>query len=146
MPTTVYSRSSRSVPTSTRSVKFSRNASAAVPATASTHHLLDREALSRVKPGCHIVNVSRGDLVDQEALREALDDGRVGLASLDCVEPEPLPEGHWLYTHAKVRLSAHISWCAPGALDLLLEPFLDNLGRYLAGEPLRDRVDVKLGY
>ncbi len=118
----------------------------AAPATAKTSHLLDREALALVKPGVHLVNVARGELVDQEALREALDDGRVSRASLDVVTPEPLPAGHWLYRHEKVRLSPHTSWAAPGALDVLLDPFIENLRRYRAGEALLHRVDVEEGY
>jgi phosphoglycerate dehydrogenase-like enzyme len=120
----------------------------AAPATAETRHLMGREALARVKRGVHLVNISRGALVDQEALREALDDGRVACASLDVAEPEPPPAGHWLYTHPRVRLSPHISWNMPGALDLLLEPFLENLARWRDGKPLlaRDLVDATRGY
>ena len=118
----------------------------AAPATRHTRHLLDAAALARVKPGLHLVNVSRGDLVDQEALRVALADARVALASLDCVTPEPLPAGHWLYAHPRVRLSPHISWSMPGALDLLIEPFVENLRRFRAGEPLAHVVDAALGY
>jgi hypothetical protein len=66
---------------------------------------------------------TRGELVDQDALRRALDDGRVGLASLDVTDPEPLPAGHWLYSHPRVRFSPHVSWSMPGAFDLLIEPF-----------------------
>jgi len=118
----------------------------AAPATPETRHLIDEAALSRVKPGLHLVNVSRGELVDQDALRLALDDGRVGLASLDVVHPEPLPAGHWLYSHPRVRLSPHVSWSMPGSFDLLIEPFLENLRRYRAGEPLQYQVDVERGY
>ncbi len=118
----------------------------AAPATPQTRRLLDREAFARMKPGVHLVNVARGELVDQDALREALDEGRVARASLDVVEPEPLPAGHWLYTHPRVRLSPHTSWSGPGALDRLLDPFLSNLRRYLADEPLQGQVDVELGY
>lgn len=118
----------------------------AAPATSDTRHLFDREIFDKVKPGMHLVNIARGDLVDQDALREALDDGRVGLASLDCVTPEPLPEGHWLFSHPRVRLSPHCSWSGPGALDALIEPFLRNLAHWLAGEPLEYRVDVVAGY
>jgi len=120
----------------------------AAPATAETRHLIGREALAHVKRGAHLVNVSRGGLIDQEALREALDDGRVACASLDVAEPEPPPEGHWLYRHPRVRLSPHIAWNMPGALDLLLEPFLENFARWRAGKPLlaRDLVDLKRGY
>ncbi len=120
----------------------------AAPATAETRHLIGREALTRVKRGVHLVNVARGALIDQNALREALDDGRVACASLDVAEPEPPPEGHWLYTHPRVRLSPHISWSMPGALEILLEPFLENLARFRAGKPLlaRDLVDLARGY
>jgi phosphoglycerate dehydrogenase-like enzyme len=120
----------------------------AAPATPETRHLIGRDALARVKAGVHVVNIARGALIDQEALREALDDGRVACASLDVTEPEPPPADHWLYTHPRVRLSPHISWNMPGALELLLEPFLDNLARWLAGKPLleRDLVDRERGY
>jgi phosphoglycerate dehydrogenase-like enzyme len=118
----------------------------AAPATVETRRLIGREALARVKRGVHLVNVARGALVDQDALREALDDGRVSLASLDVCEPEPLPAGHWLYAHPRVRLSPHVSWSAPGALDVLVEPFVENLRRWRAGEPLEGVVDVELGY
>lgn len=118
----------------------------AAATTAATRHLIDDAALARVKPGVHLVNVARGALVDHDALRRALDDGRVALASLDCVEPEPVPAGHWLYRHPRVRLSAHVSWSMPGALDVLLDPFLENLRRDRAGEPLLHRVDRSLGY
>src|SRR5262245_55888120 len=118
----------------------------AAPATRETHHVIDRSALARVKRGVHLVNIARGGLVDQDALREALDDGRVRVASLDTVDPEPLPAGHWLYTHPRVRLSPHCSWSAPGSLDRLLDIFLENLGHWLAGEPLVQVVDVELGY
>jgi phosphoglycerate dehydrogenase-like enzyme len=118
----------------------------AAPATAATRHLVDRTIIAAVKPGAHLVNVARGTLVDQDALRAALDDGRVAMASLDAVEPEPLPAGHWLYDHPRVRLSPHVSWNAPGAADVLLDRFIDNLRRWLAGEPLTGLVDRHAGY
>jgi phosphoglycerate dehydrogenase-like enzyme len=118
----------------------------AAASTPATRRLVGRAAFAAVKPGAHLVNVARGGIVDQDALRAALDDGRVALASLDAVDPEPLPEGHWLYTHPRVRLSPHVSWSMPGAADLLLQVFLDNLRRYRAGEPLLGVVDREAGY
>jgi len=117
-----------------------------VPATDATRQLLDAAAFELVKPGIHLVNIARGSLVDQDALRVALDDGRVALASLDVADPEPLPEGHWLYTHPKVRLSPHISWSMPDASAILVAAFVDNLRRYQRGEPLDGVVDVDAGY
>ena len=118
----------------------------AAPATADTHHIVDAAVLSAMKEGVHLVNISRGSLIDQDALRAALDDGRVAMASLDTVEPEPLPEGHWMYDHPKVRLTPHISWSAPGAFEVLLDSFIDNLRRWRDGEPLAGVVDVEAGY
>jgi phosphoglycerate dehydrogenase-like enzyme len=118
----------------------------AAPATHRTRRLINTDTLKIVKPGVHLVNIARGVLVDQDALREALDDGRVAMATLDTVEPEPLPEGHWMYTHPKVRLSAHVSWASPAGLDRTLEIFLDNLRRYANREPLLHVVDVEEGY
>jgi phosphoglycerate dehydrogenase-like enzyme len=118
----------------------------AVPATARTRHLLDAEAFAAMKPGVHLVNIARGSLVDQDALREALDRGQVARASLDVVDPEPLPAGHWLYSHPGVRLSAHISWSSRRSRRGTLELFADELRRYRAGEQPRSPVDVAEGY
>ena len=116
------------------------------PLTPATHHLLGTQAFEMMKPGVHLVNISRGGLVDHDALRNALGEDGVSLASLDCVEPEPVPEGHWLYSHPRVRLSAHVSWNVPAAYDGLIDPFVENLGRYRRGEELGYRVDPKEGY
>ena len=113
----------------------------AAPETKATHHLLNDETFAMMKPGAHLVNVARGGLVDQDALRRALERGQVGLATLDCVDPEPLPAGHWLYEHPRVRLTPHISWAGPNSHLGLMERFVENLGRYSAGEPLEYQVD-----
>jgi phosphoglycerate dehydrogenase-like enzyme len=118
----------------------------AAPLTPATHHLVDQDAFSAMKPGVHLVNIARGGLVDQDALRVALDDGVVGLASLDAVDPEPLPDGHWMYTHPRVRLSAHDSWSWPGAFPAMFERFVVNLEAWLDGRALPDLVDPAQGY
>ena len=118
----------------------------AAPATAKTAHLIDADVLKQVKPGLHLVNIARGALVDQDALRVALDDDRIAMATLDTVDPEPLPAGHWLYEHPKVRLSAHISWYEPEIQQAAIAIFVDNLGRFERGEPLREVVDPEEGY
>ncbi len=113
----------------------------ATPLTPKTHHLVDASLFAQFAPGAHLVNIARGAIIDQDALRVALDDGTLACASLDTVDPEPLPDDHWLYTHARVRLSPHISWCMPSAMPLLYQMFGENLGRYLAGTPLAGIVD-----
>ena len=116
------------------------------PLTVETENMFDDDLFAAMKPGAHLVNIARGRLVDQDALRRALDGGRLAMASLDVCEPEPLPAGHWLYSHPGVRLSAHVSWSDPGALDRLHAAFADNLARWLAGETLIDIVDPVAGY
>lgn len=118
----------------------------AAPATDATAHLLDARAFGRVKPGVHLVNIARGTLVDHDALRAALDDGRVACASLDVADPEPVPAGHWLYDHPRVRLTAHVSWSMPGGFENISGYFLANLDRYLRGAPLDGVVDLTEGY
>ena len=117
-----------------------------LPATKETHHLLAKAAFADMKPGVHLVNVSRGSIIDQNALLAALDDGTVARASLDVVDPEPLPAGHPFYTHPKVRLTAHISWSSPDTMKRTIEQFAANLKRYENGEPLQDLVDIDAGY
>jgi phosphoglycerate dehydrogenase-like enzyme len=118
----------------------------AAPATGATRHLLDDAAFAAMKPGVHLVNIARGALVDQDALRRALDAERVALATLDTVTPEPLPAGHWMFAHPRVRVTAHISWSSPKAWDRIMRSFADNLARYVAGEPLVGVVDPDEGY
>jgi phosphoglycerate dehydrogenase-like enzyme len=118
----------------------------AAPLTDATRHIVNRESLRHAKPGLHIVNIARGDLIDQDALRVALDSGLVGGASLDAVTPEPPPAGHWLYTHPRVKLSPHLSWSWPGAAATLAEKFVENLRLRLSGRPLLNVIDPERGY
>lgn len=118
----------------------------AAPYTPATHQLLDARAFAAMRPSAHLVNIARGSMVDQDALLAALDAGELAFASLDVVEPEPLPAGHPLYTHPKVRVSPHISSSSPVALDRLLEFFVENVRRYRSGETLLAPVDVDAGY
>lgn len=118
----------------------------AAPGTDRTRHLLDADAFAAMRDGVHVVNIARGTLIDQEALRAALESGRVARASLDTVDPEPLPEGHWLYSHPRVFLTPHSSWASNDLLGVAIDLFLANLRRYLAGEPLEHVVDVAEGY
>lgn len=118
----------------------------AAPATASTTKLFDAAVFAAMKPGSHFVNVARGSLVDQEALLDALDRGPLALATLDVVDPEPLPAGHPLYGHPKVRLTPHVSWSSPQTITRTLDLFVDNLARYRAGEELAGTVDAQAGY
>ena len=118
----------------------------AAPATPETRHLIGAEALRLVKPGVHLVNIARGSLIDQEALRPALDDGRVARATLDVCDPEPLPPGHWMYHHPGVRLTGHLSWSSPAGVEPLTRALLENLSRFVAGSELLGVVDPATRY
>lgn len=114
--------------------------------TDSTRDFVDSKMLAACKPGLHLLNVARGEIINEDALRQALDSGIVERASLDTAKSEPLPEDHWMFSHPKVRLTPHISWSEPGALERLLEDFSHNLSRWVSGEPLEGVVDREAGY
>ncbi|MFT3967732.1 MAG: NAD(P)-dependent oxidoreductase [Sphingobium sp.] len=118
----------------------------ALPGTEATRHLVGRSVLAHARPTAHLINVGRGSVLDQEALIEALDEGRLGQATLDVTEPEPLPPGHPLWTHPRVRLTPHVSSNHQRVRDLLFERVSRNLTRFLSGEGPGDLVDPVAGY
>ncbi|HZC18094.1 MAG TPA: D-2-hydroxyacid dehydrogenase, partial [Rubrobacteraceae bacterium] len=118
-----------------------------LPGTPEAHHLLDAEAFSAMKEGAYLVNVGRGEVVDEGALVEALKSGHLSGAALDVFEEEPLPEGSPLWDLKNVIISPHSAASVPGrADDLLVDLFSNNLRRYLNGEPLVNELDKKLLY
>ncbi len=119
---------------------------AAVPETSETTGLMDADAFAAMKPGSFFCNVGRGSLVDEAALIAALQRRHLRGAALDVASVEPLPADHPLWDAPNVSLSPH-SAAAPAALFLNLhELFCDNLARFLAGQPLRNEVDLSRGY
>jgi phosphoglycerate dehydrogenase-like enzyme len=118
----------------------------AVPATPETRYLFDAALLAKVKPGAHLINVARGTVIDQPAMVDALDHGPLGFATLDVTEPEPLPEGHILYTHPQVRLTPHISSNHTLVRHRLLEKVQEDLTRFVRGDQPTDIVDRARGY
>ncbi|RMO77641.1 D-isomer specific 2-hydroxyacid dehydrogenase family protein [Pseudomonas syringae group genomosp. 3] len=118
----------------------------AAPLTAATRHIVNADVLGSAKPGLHLINIARGGLLDHEALLTALDQGSIGLASLDVTEPEPLPDGHPLYSHPRVRLSPHTSAISSNSRHEIADSFLANLERFLNGQALHNQADVQRGY
>lgn len=118
----------------------------AVPATPETRNLFDARLLASAKPGAHLINIARGSVVDQEALIAALDAGRLDFATLDVTEPEPLPEGHPIYTHPKIRLTPHVSANYLAVRDRLADKIVGDIDRFAKGEAPSDIVDPALGY
>lgn len=118
----------------------------AAPSTPDTRHAINRDSLARAKPNLHLINIARGNLVDHQALLDALDDGKLALATLDVTDPEPLPAGHAFYRHPRVRLSPHISPSTDQIVPALIDKFVLNLDRFRSGQPLADVVDTARGY
>ncbi|SEH59400.1 Phosphoglycerate dehydrogenase [Mycolicibacterium rutilum] len=118
----------------------------AAPLTSATRGLVNEVVLAAMKPDAHLVNIGRGPLVDESALLSALCDNRIGGATLDVFDTEPLPPGHPLWDAPNVTITAHMGGDVVGWRETLAEQFADNARRWLAGQPLRNVVDKKLGY
>ena len=118
----------------------------AAPATTQTESMINKSVISKSKRGLHLINISRGSLIDDCALLSALNDGQIALASLDVTNPEPLPAGHVFYEHKKVHLSPHTSVHTTTTLDNLVAHFVRNLERFDTGKELTDLVNPSRGY
>jgi phosphoglycerate dehydrogenase-like enzyme len=116
------------------------------PATAETRQLIDAAALGQMKPSAYLINIARGALVDQAALVAALRERRLAGAALDVLDPEPLPAESELWNLPNVLITPHVSSASEHFARRAADLFLDNLGRYLRGEPLRNVVSRDKGY
>lgn len=118
----------------------------AVPLTAETERLFDRAAFAAMKPKSYLVNIARGQVVDSEALVEALRSGKLAGACLDVTDPEPLPPDHALWTFPNVVITPHSASEAELTEERRWALFRENLRRFDAGEPLLNVVDPRAGY
>jgi len=109
------------------------------PLTAQTHGLIDEEFLTLMKPGALLVNGARGLVADTGALVAAAERGKVR-AFLDVTDPEPLPEGHPLWSSPGVFITPHIGSLVPENRERAFAVVRDNLVRWARGEPLRNVV------
>jgi phosphoglycerate dehydrogenase-like enzyme len=118
----------------------------AAPHTAETRHLIGARELSLMKSDALLVNVSRGNLVDETALAAALQAGRIGGAALDVFEHEPLAADSPLWALPNVLITPHTSGFRPDHWDAATGLFAENLRRFEAGRPLLNVVDKEAGY
>ena len=118
----------------------------AAPATPQTRRLIGKAEFAVMKASAVLINVGRGSSVDEPAMIDALQQGRIRGAALDVYETEPLPPGHPFYRLENVLLSPHCADHTPGFCELDMEFFIQNLQRFLKGEPLRNVVDKEAGY
>jgi phosphoglycerate dehydrogenase-like enzyme len=118
----------------------------AVPTTGETRGMIGRDEIRAMKPGAVLINVSRGMVVDEPELITALQDGSIRGAVLDVFAQEPLPQDSPLWSMSNVIITPHISGMATTNEERFIALFVDNLGRYRAGAPLRNSIDIKRGY
>lgn len=118
----------------------------AAPATADTAQLVDAAVLAMLKPTSWIVNIARGSLIDTDALVHALSEAAIGGAALDVTDPEPLPEGHPLWTLPNAIVTPHLANPVNGLPDLLAEHVGANVERFAAGQPLLAVIELERGY
>ncbi len=118
----------------------------ALPLTEETVGVIGDEELHQMRSDAWLINIARGRLVDEAALRSALHTGVIGGAVLDVFEQEPLPEDSPLYSTPNLILTPHTSWASDRVAERSIELFADNLRRYLAAEPMLNAVDLAAGY
>jgi len=148
-------RSGGAVPGASRIVPPDRLADAAAeadylvvaaPLTPDTRGAISRDVIARMKKTAWIINIARGAIVDEEALVDALRDGRLGGAGLDAFTVEPLPKDHPLWSLENVIVTPHSSNSSPRLRERTFALFAENLKRFKADQPLLNVVDLEAGY
>jgi phosphoglycerate dehydrogenase-like enzyme len=117
-----------------------------MPLTDATRHTFDSAAFAAMRPSARFLNVGRGATVDEGALIDALRSGRIAGAALDVFEEEPLPDDSPLWEMPNVIVSPHMAGDVESWEDEVVMLFVDNLRRWIAGEPLLNVVDKRLGH
>jgi glyoxylate/hydroxypyruvate reductase len=117
-----------------------------LPLTDQTAGLIDRATIERLPASCIFVNIGRGGVVDEPALVDALRERRIAGAVLDVFATEPLPDSSPLWTLPNVLVTPHAAALSARENERIVELFVDNLGRYLDGRPLRNVVEPGLFY
>jgi phosphoglycerate dehydrogenase-like enzyme len=118
----------------------------ALALTPQTERIIDAAALAAMPSHAWLVNVARGRHVDTDALVTALEQGTIGGAALDVTDPEPLPEGHPLWSLPNVIVTPHVGNTPEMGIELLWARVRENVARYTRGEDLLGPVHVELGY
>lgn len=117
-----------------------------LPLTPKTHHCFDEEMFREMKPNAFLINIGRGEVIDQKSLVKALKRDWIGGAGLDVFETEPLPESSPLWSMDNVIITPHVSGFTPYYDSRATDLFTENLRRYLAGKPMLNVVDRERGY
>jgi phosphoglycerate dehydrogenase-like enzyme len=118
----------------------------AAPLTEETAGMIGAEQLQEMRETAWLINIARGRLLDEMALRRALESGWIAGAVLDVFNEEPLPPDSPLYATPNAIITPHTSWSSDRVVDRSLELFVDNLRRFAAGQSLDNVVDLEAGY
>lgn len=118
----------------------------AAPATAQTQAMIGADQLDLMKRSAWLVNVGRGSLVDTDALTAALREARIAGAALDVTDPEPLPDGHPLWSEPRAIITSHSANSESLLLPQLATRVRENIARFEAGRPLLGLVEIGRGY
>ena len=116
------------------------------PATPMTNGIISRRALAGIRKGAVVINVSRGSLIDEDALVEALESGHLRGAGLDVFSQEPLPTGHPLWSLPNVLLTPHVSAVTRAYWRREADLIVENVQRFLKGRSLLNEVNKNMGY
>lgn len=119
---------------------------AALPLTRETRGMIGAAEIGAMKSSAVLINIGRGPVIDEPALIDALDSGKIRGAALDVFSVEPLPAGHPFYQMKNVLLSPHTADRVEGFLEPAADAFLENLERFVQGKPLEYVVDKHAGY
>jgi len=111
-----------------------------LPASPETNHCCNANLFRQMRRGSWFYNVGRGTTVDQDALLAALRSGHLGGAWLDALEPEPLPPAHPLWREPRCHITPHVAGGQREQDESLVRHFMANLGRFIHGKPLEDRI------
>lgn len=117
-----------------------------LPRTTTTRGLIGAQELAALKPGAYLVDISRGEIVDHAALIPLLRDHKIAGAALDVYPQEPLPADNPLWKLPNIILTPHIAGFSPHYDERAVSLFVQNLRCYLDGQPLYNRLDLKLEY
>lgn len=118
----------------------------ALPLTETTRGFFGAKEIAAMRSDAVLINIGRGATVDTDALVDALRSGRIAGAALDVTDPEPLPAEHPLWSLENVILTPHCAGAHPGYTQRASAIFLENLARFVAGNPLVNQVDKHAGY
>ncbi len=118
----------------------------ACPLTDETRGIINARSLAKMKSTAYLVNIARGEVVEEAPLIEALRQGQIAGAALDVFTHEPLPADSPLWDLPNVILTSHVAGSMTDYMDRAINVFAENLRRFLAGEPLNNLVDKKAGY